>query len=212
MGQCHPGGKPSRRLILWKEQDFGPIYSAVQREAELSKLRVRWILDATRHAVGRSRDRRPWGRVARQRRADRRCRLGADRCWHVRGPRHRMRRARGRRIVNSCRRGGCRRGCRRVVAVCGSVGLGSNDDGARAERDEHRCSAEQSKTHKTVGHAQVYTGRRDSFPEFRPFPARRPALDGSRVPRGAWLDSGRPCSQSLLAERRLLQEPRSRHR
>jgi adenosine deaminase/aminodeoxyfutalosine deaminase len=35
-------------VILWKQQDFAPIYAAVQREAELSKVRVRWILDATR--------------------------------------------------------------------------------------------------------------------------------------------------------------------
>jgi aminodeoxyfutalosine deaminase len=38
----------SAGVILWKEQDFGPIYEAVQREACLSKVRVRWILDATR--------------------------------------------------------------------------------------------------------------------------------------------------------------------
>lgn len=38
----------STGVILWKQQDFLPIYEAVQREACLSKLRVRWILDATR--------------------------------------------------------------------------------------------------------------------------------------------------------------------
>jgi len=38
----------SAGVILWKQQDFGPIYEAVQREACLSKLKVRWILDATR--------------------------------------------------------------------------------------------------------------------------------------------------------------------
>jgi aminodeoxyfutalosine deaminase len=38
----------STGVILWKEQDFSPVYEAVQREACLSKIRVRWILDATR--------------------------------------------------------------------------------------------------------------------------------------------------------------------
>jgi aminodeoxyfutalosine deaminase len=38
----------SAGVILWKQQDFGPIYEAVQREACLSKVKVRWILDATR--------------------------------------------------------------------------------------------------------------------------------------------------------------------
>ena len=38
----------SAGVILWKQQDFGPIYEAVQREASASKVRVRWILDATR--------------------------------------------------------------------------------------------------------------------------------------------------------------------
>ena len=38
----------SAGVILWKQQDFAPIYEAVQREACLSKLKVRWILDATR--------------------------------------------------------------------------------------------------------------------------------------------------------------------
>jgi aminodeoxyfutalosine deaminase len=38
----------SAGVILWKQQDFSPIYDAVQREASLSKVKVRWILDATR--------------------------------------------------------------------------------------------------------------------------------------------------------------------
>jgi adenosine deaminase/aminodeoxyfutalosine deaminase len=38
----------SAGVILWKQQDFAPIYEAVEREASLSKVRVRWILDATR--------------------------------------------------------------------------------------------------------------------------------------------------------------------
>jgi adenosine deaminase/aminodeoxyfutalosine deaminase len=38
----------SAGVILWKQQDFAPIYDAVQREASLGKVKVRWILDATR--------------------------------------------------------------------------------------------------------------------------------------------------------------------
>src|ERR1700722_1369594 len=38
----------SAGVILWKQQDFSPVYAAVQREASLSKVKVRWILDATR--------------------------------------------------------------------------------------------------------------------------------------------------------------------
>ncbi len=38
----------SAGVILWKQQEFLPIYEALQREAGASKLRVRWILDATR--------------------------------------------------------------------------------------------------------------------------------------------------------------------
>jgi adenosine deaminase/aminodeoxyfutalosine deaminase len=38
----------SAGVILWKQQDFASIYEAVQREAGLSKIKVRWILDATR--------------------------------------------------------------------------------------------------------------------------------------------------------------------
>src|SRR5436305_5468703 len=32
-------------VVIWKEQDFGPIYDAVRAAAEDSPLRVRWILD-----------------------------------------------------------------------------------------------------------------------------------------------------------------------
>jgi aminodeoxyfutalosine deaminase len=35
--------------MLWKGQDFPPIYDALQREAGRSKVKVRWILDAIRH-------------------------------------------------------------------------------------------------------------------------------------------------------------------
>jgi aminodeoxyfutalosine deaminase len=38
----------SAGVILWKQQDFAPIYEAMQREASLSRVKVRWILDATR--------------------------------------------------------------------------------------------------------------------------------------------------------------------
>jgi aminodeoxyfutalosine deaminase len=40
----------STGMILWKQQDFAPIYDALQREAARSSpaLRIRWILDATR--------------------------------------------------------------------------------------------------------------------------------------------------------------------
>ena len=38
----------SAGVVLWKQQDFAPIYEAVQREACLSTVKVRWILDATR--------------------------------------------------------------------------------------------------------------------------------------------------------------------
>ena len=38
----------SAGVILWKQQDFPPIYQAVQHEACVSKVKVRWILDATR--------------------------------------------------------------------------------------------------------------------------------------------------------------------
>src|ERR1700741_3710736 len=35
----------SAGIILWKQQDFAPIYDALQREAARAKLSVRWILD-----------------------------------------------------------------------------------------------------------------------------------------------------------------------
>src|SRR5712692_3912259 len=38
----------SAGVILWKQQEFAPIYEALQREACRSELAVRWILDATR--------------------------------------------------------------------------------------------------------------------------------------------------------------------
>ncbi|MBZ5601495.1 MAG: adenosine deaminase [Acidobacteriia bacterium] len=34
--------------VLWKGQDFPPIYDALQREASRAKIQVRWILDAIR--------------------------------------------------------------------------------------------------------------------------------------------------------------------
>jgi aminodeoxyfutalosine deaminase len=38
----------SAGVVLWKQQDFSSVYEAVQREALLSNVKVRWILDATR--------------------------------------------------------------------------------------------------------------------------------------------------------------------
>lgn len=38
----------SAGMILWKEQDFPEIYDAVNREAALSPVTVRWIIDAVR--------------------------------------------------------------------------------------------------------------------------------------------------------------------
>src|SRR5580692_5008533 len=38
----------SAGMMLWKGQEFAPIYSALQREASGAKFRVNWILDATR--------------------------------------------------------------------------------------------------------------------------------------------------------------------
>ena len=35
-------------VMLWRNQDFAPIYEAVKREADRSGVRVRWILDAVR--------------------------------------------------------------------------------------------------------------------------------------------------------------------
>jgi aminodeoxyfutalosine deaminase len=39
----------SAGVVLWKKQEFGPIYHAVQREAARSPVTVRWNLDAIRH-------------------------------------------------------------------------------------------------------------------------------------------------------------------
>ena len=38
----------SAGVMLWKQQDFAPIYDAVQREAAHARIEVRWILDAIR--------------------------------------------------------------------------------------------------------------------------------------------------------------------
>jgi adenosine deaminase/aminodeoxyfutalosine deaminase len=39
----------SAGVILWKKQEFGPIYAAVRREAAQSTVKVQWNLDAIRH-------------------------------------------------------------------------------------------------------------------------------------------------------------------
>jgi adenosine deaminase/aminodeoxyfutalosine deaminase len=39
----------SAGVVIWKKQEFGPIYEAVQREAAQSTVEVRWNLDAVRH-------------------------------------------------------------------------------------------------------------------------------------------------------------------
>jgi adenosine deaminase/aminodeoxyfutalosine deaminase len=39
----------SAGVVLWKQQDFAPIYDAVQREAVRSPVEVQWNLDAVRH-------------------------------------------------------------------------------------------------------------------------------------------------------------------
>lgn len=39
----------SAGVVIWKKQEFGPIYEAVQREAARSPVAVRWNLDAIRH-------------------------------------------------------------------------------------------------------------------------------------------------------------------
>ena len=36
-------------VVLWKKQDFAPVFDAVATEAARSPVRVRWILDAVRH-------------------------------------------------------------------------------------------------------------------------------------------------------------------
>jgi aminodeoxyfutalosine deaminase len=38
----------SAGVVLWKGEEFAPVYAAVQREAERSHVDVRWILDAVR--------------------------------------------------------------------------------------------------------------------------------------------------------------------
>jgi aminodeoxyfutalosine deaminase len=38
----------SAGVILWKNEEFAPVYEAVQREAGRSSIRVRWIIDAVR--------------------------------------------------------------------------------------------------------------------------------------------------------------------
>jgi aminodeoxyfutalosine deaminase len=38
----------SAGMILWKQQEFAPVYSALAREAGRSRVAVRWILDAVR--------------------------------------------------------------------------------------------------------------------------------------------------------------------
>ena len=38
----------SAGVVLWKQQEFGPVFDAVAREAARSRIAVRWILDAIR--------------------------------------------------------------------------------------------------------------------------------------------------------------------
>lgn len=38
----------SAGVVLWKGEDFAPVYAAVQKEAERSAVEVRWIIDAVR--------------------------------------------------------------------------------------------------------------------------------------------------------------------
>ncbi len=38
----------SAGVILWRKQEFAPVYDAIQREAERSPVTVRWVLDAVR--------------------------------------------------------------------------------------------------------------------------------------------------------------------
>jgi aminodeoxyfutalosine deaminase len=47
----------SAGLVLWRGQEFAPIYDALQAEAEAAPVEVRWILDATRQwGVGHARE------------------------------------------------------------------------------------------------------------------------------------------------------------
>lgn len=39
----------SAGVILWKQQEFGPIWDSLARESGRAKVKVRWILDAVRH-------------------------------------------------------------------------------------------------------------------------------------------------------------------
>ncbi|HLJ13498.1 MAG TPA: adenosine deaminase [Bryobacteraceae bacterium] len=39
----------SAGMVLWKKQDFAPIYAVLSREAGRSRIKIRWILDAVRH-------------------------------------------------------------------------------------------------------------------------------------------------------------------
>lgn len=47
-GVCHAEVIVSAGVILWKKQDLGTIFDALEAEAEQSPVPVRWILDATR--------------------------------------------------------------------------------------------------------------------------------------------------------------------
>lgn len=47
-GVTHAEVTLSVGVVLWKQQDFAPIYEALQREAARSPIQVRWILDAIR--------------------------------------------------------------------------------------------------------------------------------------------------------------------
>ncbi len=45
---CYAEITLSAGLVLWRGQEFAPIYEAVQAEAEKAAVKVRWVLDATR--------------------------------------------------------------------------------------------------------------------------------------------------------------------